>query len=290
MQLGDESESSNVEDRRGGGGIGAGGLGVGGVVVALIASYFLGVDPRTLLGMAETVQEVRHSAAPSQGQAIDPANDPEAAMKSEMSKILHKTEVTWGQIFQQSGAQYQPPKLTLYRGRIPTACGSGQAAMGPFYCPGDQKVYLDMGFFREMETRFKAGGDFARAYVIAHEIGHHVQKLTGISDKTDAMRQRMSATEFNKVSVRMELQADCYAGLWAQHANKIKPFLDPQDVDEALRAANAIGDDMLQKQARGAVVPDSFTHGTSAQRVRWFKTGFETGSVKACDTFSARDL
>lgn len=290
MQLGDESESSNVEDRRGGGGIGVGGLGVGGVVVALIASYFLGVDPRTLLGMAETVQEVRHSAAPSQGQAIDPANDPEAAMKSEMSKILHKTEVTWGQIFQQSGAQYQPPKLTLYRGRIPTACGSGQAAMGPFYCPGDQKVYLDMGFFREMETRFKAGGDFARAYVIAHEIGHHVQKLTGISDKTDAMRQRMSATEFNKVSVRMELQADCYAGLWAQHANKIKPFLDPQDVDEALRAANAIGDDMLQKQARGAVVPDSFTHGTSAQRVRWFKTGFETGSVKACDTFSARDL
>lgn len=291
MQLGDEEESSNVEDRRGGGGggMGIGGLGVGGVVVALIASYFLGIDPRTLLGVAQTVQEVRHSSAP-QGQAIDPANDPEAALKSEMSKILHKTEVTWGQIFQQSGAQYVPPKLTLYRGRIPTACGSGQAAMGPFYCPGDQKVYLDMAFFREMETRFHAGGDFARAYVIAHEIGHHVQKLTGISAKVDAARQRMSEVDFNKVSVRMELQADCYAGLWAQHANKIKPFLDPQDVDEALKAANAIGDDMLQKQARGAVVPDSFTHGTSAQRMRWFKTGFETGSVKACDTFSTRDL
>jgi len=289
MQLGDESESSNVEDRRGGG-IGVGGLGVGGVVVALIASYFLGIDPRTLLGVAEKVQEVRQTASPAQGQAIDPANDPEAAMKSEVSKILHKTEVTWTQIFQESGSQYRQPRLTLYRGRIPTACGAGQAAMGPFYCPGDQHVYLDMSFFREMETRFKAGGDFARAYVIAHEIGHHVQKLTGISDKTDALRQRLTGTEFNKVSVRMELQADCYAGLWAQHANKIKPFLDPNDVDEALRAANAIGDDMLQKQSRGAVVPDSFTHGTSAQRVKWFKTGFDTGSIKACDTFSARDL
>ncbi|MEP7154638.1 MAG: neutral zinc metallopeptidase [Betaproteobacteria bacterium] len=289
MQLGDESESSNVEDRRGGGiGVG-GGLGIGGVVIALIVSYFSGIDPRTLIGMAETVQEVRHSGAP-QGQAIDPATDPEAAMKSEVSKILHKTEVTWSQVFQQSGAAYTPPRLVLYRGRTPTACGTGQAAAGPFYCPGDQIVYLDMAFFNEMEQRFKAGGAFARAYVIAHEIGHHVQKLTGVSDKTDAMRQRMSATEFNKVSVRMELQADCYAGLWAQHANKIKPFLDPNDVDEALRAANAIGDDMLQKQSRGTVVPDSFTHGSSAQRVRWFKTGFETGSVKACDTFSARDL
>ncbi len=287
MRLDDETESSNVEDRRGGG-IGAGGLGIGGVVIALVASYFLGIDPRTLLGVAETVQEVRHGS--SQGQPIDPASDPEAALKSEMSKILHKTEVTWDQIFQQSGSRYQPPSLVLYRGRIPTACGSGQAAMGPFYCPGDQKVYLDLGFFREMETRFKAGGDFARAYVIAHEIGHHIQKLTGITDKTDAMRERMDAREYNRVSVRVELQADCFAGLWAQQANRAKQFLDPQDVDEALRAANAIGDDMLQKQSRGAVVPDSFTHGSSAQRMRWFKTGFEGGSMKACDTFAAREL
>ena len=290
MRLDDESESSNVEDRRGGGGIGrAGGLGIGTVVVALIASYFLGIDPRTLLGVAETVQNVRQ-AGPTAGQPIDPANDPDAALKSEMGKILHKTESTWSEIFQEGGGQYKKPILVLYRGQTPTACGAGQAAMGPFYCPGDQKVYLDMAFFRDMETRFKAGGDFARAYVIAHEIGHHVQNLTGITEKADALRGRMSEKDYNKVSVRVELQADCFAGVWAQHANRVKPFLDPQDVDEALRAANAIGDDMLQKQGRGVVVPDSFTHGSSAQRVRWFKTGFETGSMKSCDTFAAREL
>jgi len=289
MRLDDESESSNVEDRRGGGMGTAGGVGIGTVVIALVASYFLGIDPRTLIGMAETVQNVQHSAPP-QGRPIDPANDPEAALKSEMLKVLHKTEVTWGEQFQQMGGQYRKPVLVLYRGQTATACGAGQAAMGPFYCPGDQRVYLDMAFFREMEQRFRAGGDFARAYVIAHEIGHHVQNLTGITEKTDALRGRMSKTEYNRVSVRVELQADCFAGVWAQHANRAKPFLDPQDIDEALRAANAIGDDMLQKQARGVVVPDSFTHGSSAQRVRWFKTGFETGSMKACDTFGARNL
>jgi uncharacterized protein len=162
--------------------------------------------------------------------------------------------------------------------------------MGPFYCPGDQYVYLDMDFFREMERKFRAGGDFARAYVIAHEIGHHVQNQMGITGKTDAMRDRVSKVEYNKISVRVELQADCFAGVWAHHSNKAKPFLDPNDVDEALRAANAIGDDALQRQAQGAVVPDSFTHGTSQQRVRWFKTGFENGSVKGCDTFAARDI
>ena len=276
MRLDDESESSNVEDRRGGGMGRAGGVGIGTVVIALIASYFLGIDPRTLLGVAETVQSVRPSA-PS-GQPIEPANDPDAALKSEMGKILHKTETTWSEMFQQGGGQYKKPILVLYRGQTPTACGAGQAAMGPFYCPGDQKVYLDMAFFRDMETRFKAGGDFARAYVIAHEIGHHVQNLTGITGKTDALRGRVSEKDYNKVSVRVELQADCFAGVWAQHANRVKPFLDPQDIDEALRAANAIGDDMLQKQARGVVVPDSFTHGSSAQRVRWFKNGFESAN------------
>ena len=287
MRLEDESESGNVEDRRGGGMGRAGGVGIGTVVIALVASYFLGVDPRTLIGMAETVQNVQQ---PSPGRPIDPASDPEAALKSEMLKVLHKTEVTWGEQFQGMGGQYRKPVLVLYRGRTQTACGTGQAAMGPFYCPGDQKVYLDMAFFREMEQRFRAGGDFARAYVIAHEIGHHVQNLTGITEKADAMRARMSEKEYNRVSVRVELQADCFAGVWAFHANRAKPFLDPQDVDEALRAANAIGDDILQKQGRGVVVPDSFTHGSSAQRVRWFKTGFEGGSMKACDTFATRDL
>jgi predicted metalloprotease len=286
MRLEDESESSNVEDRRGSGVGRAGGVGIGTVVIALVASYFLGIDPRTLIGVAETVQ---HSA-PSQGRPIDPANDPDAALKSEMLKVLRKTEVTWDAQFQKMGRHYRKPVLVLYSGQTPTACGAGQAAMGPFYCPGDDRLYLDMGFFREMERRFHAGGDFARAYVIAHEIGHHVQNLIGIAEKTDALRSRMSKTDYNKVSVRVELQADCFAGVWAQLANREKPFLDPQDVDEALRAANAIGDDMLQKQAHGAVVPDSFTHGSSAQRVRWFKTGFEAANLKACDTFAARDL
>jgi len=287
MRIDDDRESDNVEDRRGGGGMGrAGGLGIGGVLLALVASYFLGIDPRTLLGVAESVQ----GGQQAQTRPLDPASDPDAGLRKEVSKILARTEDTWGTLFQQMGGTYQRPKLDLYRGSIPTACGAGQAAMGPFYCPGDQKVYLDMAFFQEMERRFKAGGDFARAYVIAHEIGHHVQNQMGITGKTDAMRDRVSKVEYNKISVRVELQADCFAGVWAYHSNKAKPFLDPNDVDEALRAANAIGDDALQRQARGAVVPDSFTHGTSAQRVKWFKTGFETGSVKACDTFATRDL
>jgi hypothetical protein len=287
MRLEDEDESRNVEDRRGGGMGGARGLGIGTVAIALIASYFLGIDPRALLGVAETLQNGQQS---TQSQPLDPANDPDAKLKSEVSKVLHKTETTWSEIFQQSGGQYSAPILVLYRGQTQTACGAGQAARGPFYCPGDQKVYLDLGFFQEMDTRFKAGGDFARAYVVAHEIGHHVQNLVGISKKANDLRARMSEQDYNKVSVRVELQADCLAGVWAQHANSAKTFLDPQDVDEALRAANAIGDDMLQKQARGVVVPDSFTHGSSAQRVRWFKQGFASGNMKDCDTFAARDL
>ena len=289
MKLDDERESDNFEDRRGsGGGIGrAGGVGIGTVVIALVASYFLGIDPSTLLNVA---QQVQGPATQGPSTPIDPAKDPDAALKTEMRKVLAKTEDTWAQLFSQMDKQYQPPKLVAFSGRTSTACGAGEAAMGPFYCPGDRAVYLDMAFFREMEQRFRAGGDFARAYVIAHEIGHHVQNLTGITDKTDSMRQRLSEKEFNKISVRVELQADCFAGAWAYHANRAKPFLDPGDVDEALKAANAIGDDMLQKQSRGVVVPDSFTHGSSAQRTRWFKTGFETGSLKACDTFASREL
>ena len=289
MRIDDDRESDNVEDRRGGGGgMGrAGGLGIGGVLLALVASYFLGIDPRTLLGVAESVQGGQPQ---SQSQPLDPAKDPDAGLRKEVSKILARTEDTWGSLFQQMGGTYKTPRLVLYSGTTRTACGAGQAAMGPFYCPGDQEVYLDLAFFQEMERRFKAGGDFARAYVIAHEIGHHVQNQMGITGKTDAMRDRVSKVEYNKVSVRVELQADCFAGVWAYHSNRAKPFLDPNDVDEALRAANAIGDDALQRQSQGAVVPDSFTHGTSAQRVKWFKTGFETGSVKACDTFASRDI
>jgi uncharacterized protein len=289
MKLDDETESTNFEDRRGGGGgmRRAGGIGIGTVLIALIASYFLGIDPRSLLGVAESVQGQPQS---SPSRPVDPANDPDAALASEMRKVLKKTEVTWSQLFTQMGGTYAQPELVAFSGSTPTACGAGQAAMGPFYCPGDQKVYLDMNFFREMERRFKAGGDFARAYVIAHEIGHHVQNQMGITGKTDAMRDRVSKVEYNKISVRVELQADCFAGVWAHHSNKAKPFLDPNDVDEALRAANAIGDDALQRQAQGMVVPDSFTHGTSQQRVKWFRTGFETGNLKACDTFAVRDV
>lgn len=288
MRLEDENESSNVEDRRGGGGRRVGGVGIGTVALALVVSYFTGIDPRTLLGVAENFQG--QGGGVEQSRPIDPGNDPEAAMKSEMARILHKTETSWSAMFSQMGGTYVEPRLVLYRGQTATACGTGQAAMGPFYCPGDSKVYLDMAFFDEMAGRFHAGGDFARAYVIAHEIGHHVQNLLGVSEQTEGLRQRLSREEYNRVSVRVELQADCFAGLWAQHANRARPFLDPDDIEEALTAANAIGDDMLQKQSRGVVIPDSFTHGTSAQRVRWFKTGYEGQSVKSCDTFKTRDL
>ena len=289
MRLDDERESENVEDRRGGGMGRVGGIGIGGVAIALVASYFFGIDPRVLLGLAETVQSARQSTTQSQpNRQIDPATDPDAATKSEVRKILAKTEDTWGALFQQMGSQYKTPTLVLYTRSTATACGSGQAAMGPFYCPGDARVYLDMNFFHELETRFHATGDFARAYVVAHEIGHHVQNLLGVTGKTDALRARLNESQYNKVSVRVELQADCFAGVWAYHANRAKPFLEAGDIDAALNAATAIGDDKLQQQSRGVVVPDSFTHGSSAQRVRWFKTGFEGGSMKTCDTFAAQ--
>jgi hypothetical protein len=288
MKLDDERESANIEDRRGGGGMRkAGGVGLGTIAIALIASYFLGIDPSTVLNVAQVVQG---PATSQPGRPLDPANDPDAALKTEMARVLAKTEDSWNEIFREMGTQYRAPKLVLFTGRTPTACGAGDAAMGPFYCPGDQKVYLDMAFFREMENRYRAGGDFARAYVVAHEVAHHVQNLIGITGKTDQLRQKLSEKEYNKISVKVELQADCFSGAWASHSHRKKAFIVGNDIEEALRAANAIGDDMLQKQSQGVVVPDSFTHGSSAQRVRWFKTGFETGSLRACDTFAARDL
>ena len=291
MRLDDERESDNVEDMRGasgGGGFGGRTIGIGGVVVVLVASYFLGVDPSVLLGMlsGDSGPGSPVPAQVAQGPAPPPpATDPQAML---VSHVLASTEDTWGQVFREAGKTYQPPKLTLFTRAFPTACGMGQSAAGPFYCPQDHKVYIDLQFFQLMRDRFHATGDFAQAYVIAHEVGHHVQTLLGITEQMEARRAHGSRTDANALSVRLELQADCFAGVWASRTDKSKHFLDPGDVDNALAAAAAIGDDTLQRQTQGQVVPDSFTHGTSAQRVRWLKRGLESGDVKSCDTFGAQ--
>ena len=262
-------------------GLVGGGLGVGGIVIALVA-YFLGFDPGTIVNVAEQVAPQRETREAPRGAPAD-------AMGQFVAKVLGSTEVVWSRIFQQANGQYVPPTLVLYDGQVRSACGMGQAAMGPFYCHGDSKLYIDLAFFRDLQARFHAPGDFAQAYVIAHEVGHHVQKLTGTLQKLEAARERVSRTEYNRTSVRMELQADCYAGVWGHHAGSMKQ-LDPGDVAEALNAATAIGDDRLQKQTQGRVVPESFTHGTSDQRVRWFKRGMDSGRPKDCDTFSTSSL
>jgi uncharacterized protein len=276
MQLGDQRASGNVEDRRGIGMVG-GGLGVGGIVIALVA-YFLGFDPSVVMNAAEQVGAQRETREAPKGAPAD-------EMGQFVSKVLGSTEDVWGRIFQQSKSQYRPPTLVLYDGQVRSTCGTAQSAMGPFYCPEDEKLYIDFAFFRDLQTRFHAPGDFAQAYVIAHEVGHHVQKLTGSFRQAEAARARGSQAESNRTSVRMELQADCYAGIWGHHAGTMKQ-LDPGDIAEALNAATAIGDDRLQKQTQGRVVPESFTHGSSEQRVRWFKRGLDSGSPKDCDTFS----
>ena len=290
MRLDDESVSDNVEDRRGdgGGGIpgGVGGVGVGTVVLALAASYFLGVDPSVILGLASRTQgtSVQQSAAPARKP---PADD---AMATFVGRVLTDTEKTWDQIFQDAGQQYRRPKLVLFTGRIPTACGTGATAQGPFYCPGDEKVYIDLAFYQELKDRFHAPGEFAEAYVIAHEVGHHVQKLKGISAKVEAAEQRAtSKAQANAYSVRLELQADCYAGVWGNRADKMKR-LESGEIEQALAAATAIGDDKLETEAQGYARPETFTHGTSEQRVRWFKRGMENGDPRECNTFSAPEL
>ena len=288
MRFDNERQSDNVEDRRGAGG-GRGGMrmgrrkiGVGTIVRALVAMYF-GVDPSVVLNSGLTGGGVSVEAP----AGAPPANDAEARF---VSMVLADTEATWQAIFQQGGGRYVEPKLVLFTGATRTACGVGQAAMGPFYCPGDQKVYIDLAFYDELRTRFRAPGDFAQAYVIAHEVGHHVQNLLGVSGKVQEARQRVSEAEGNQLSVRLELQADCFSGVWAHHADRARQVLEAGDIEEALGAAAAIGDDRLQKQAQGYAVPDSFTHGSSAQRVRWFKQGLASGELKSCDTFSARTL
>jgi len=291
----DGRESDNVEDRRGQSGrgmpggirIGRGGLGVGTIVLALVASYFLGIDPRVVMGVLGGME----GGATTQVQApAEPAGKPSDELGRFVAVVLADTEDTWRAIFRQGGETYREPKLVLFSGVYPTACGMGQSAAGPFYCPLDEKVYIDLSFFRQLHERFRAPGDFAQAYVIAHEVGHHVQKLLGIMEQTARLRQRMSEQEYNQVSVRVELQADCFAGVWAHHAHRERKILEPGDLDEALRAASAIGDDVLQKRSKGYVVPDSFTHGSAAQRVRWFRVGFDSGSMQACNTFEAREL
>lgn len=283
MRLDDQEESSNVEDRRSGGsGIGGKGIGVGTIVLALVAMYF-GVDPAVVLNVGQGLQQTETTEA----QPI-PKDDPMAVF---VAKVLGSTEETWGKVFQQSGHQYPAPKLVLFTGQTSTACGAGQAAMGPFYCPADRKVYIDLSFYQEMKNRFNAPGDFAQAYVIAHEVGHHIQNLMGTSEQVLRARQSArSEAEANDYSVRLELQADCFAGVWANHADGENRILEAGDVEEAMTAAAAIGDDALQKQAQGYAVPDSFTHGSSEQRMRWFNQGLSTGDVNQCNTFETNAL
>jgi uncharacterized protein len=285
MRLDDQQESNNVEDRRNSGGMrmgGGRGIGIGTIALALIAMYF-GVDPALVMNIGQGMSQNETA----ESQPI-PKDDPESKF---VAKVLGSTEQTWDKIFQTSGHQYPAPKLVLFRGQTPTACGTGQAGMGPFYCPGDQKVYIDLSFYEEMKNRFNAPGDFAQAYVIAHEVGHHIQNLMGTSDKVQQARQSArSEAQANQYSVRLELQADCYAGVWAHHADGANRILEAGDVEEAMTAAAAIGDDALQKQAQGYAVPDSFTHGTSQQRMRWFNQGLQLGDVNKCDTFSVASV
>ncbi len=302
MRLDDERASDNIEDRRGrGGGFGfpggrrvrmpggrrGGGIGIGGIIILLILAFVFGINPLEMLtggGGGSLPRQVEYQA-PSPSQTGQQAGNNE--MKEFVSKVLSTTERTWDKIFASQGQRYQAPKLVLFSGFVQSACGAAQSAMGPFYCPLDSKVYIDMSFFRDMRARLGAPGDFAQAYVIAHEVGHHVQNQLGIARTVTQARMRASKSEANALSVRMELQADCFSGVWARDNQRI---LEQGDIEEGLNAASAIGDDRLQKRSQGYVVPESFTHGSSAQRVRWFKRGLETGDISACDSFSARQL
>jgi predicted metalloprotease len=275
--------SNNVEDRRGMGGVSRGvvGGGIGTVVLALIA-MFLGIDPSIILEQTASVSNDPYlNSAPRQ-------TSPQAEKLTDfVSVVLADTEDTWSKIFREYGEVYQEPKLVLFTGTVQSACGYAQAAMGPFYCPADRKVYIDLSFYQDLKTRHHSPGDFAQAYVIAHEIGHHVQNLLGISSKVQSLQRRTGEVQSNQLSVRLELQADCFAGVWANRANQERQIIETGDVEEALNAASNIGDDRLQKQSRGYVVPDSFTHGSSSQRVKWFQQGLKTGDINQCNTFSA---
>lgn len=277
--------SQNVEDRRGSGiARKAGGGGIGVIVLALIAMYF-GVDPSIILNQGGGML----GGSGTESVQYQPTEE-EQQLAGFVSVVLADTEDAWNRVFERMGRRYQEPKLVLFSGSVESACGLGQAAMGPFYCPADQKAYIDLSFYRDLKLRHQAPGDFAQAYVIAHEIGHHVQNLLGISSKVQQARQQLGRTESNALSVKLELQADCLSGVWAHDADRTRQLLESGDVEEALNAASAIGDDRLQKQTRGYVTPESFTHGTSAQRVFWFKKGLKEGNINVCNTFESRQL
>ena len=300
MKWDGQRESSQIEDRRGSGGggragggirVGGGrGVGLGTIAVALVAGWIFGINPGTIIGVLGGLEGAAPGAtqqAPAPGATRSAPQDENARF---VSTVLASTEDIWQETFQASGRDYRKPVLVLYRGSTRSACGTGQAAMGPFYCPGDEKVYLDLGFFETMRRQLGAPGDFAQAYVVAHEVGHHVQHLLGITDRVDALRGRQSEAQANAMSVRLELQADCFAGVWAGRSQQAKNWLEQGDLEEAMNAAAQIGDDTLQQNAGGAVRPESFTHGSSAQRMRWFQRGFQSGQVSQCDTFQARSL
>ena len=272
--------SSNVRDRRGISARGAVGGGIGTIVIVLVA-MFLGVDPSALLQVGDAVSP----SGPAPGEAPPPPAGDSAAQF--VAAVLGDTEDTWNAVFAQGGRDYPEPTLVLFSDAVDSACGYAQAAVGPFYCPADQQVYIDLAFYRDLRERFGAPGDFAQAYVIAHEVGHHVQTVLGTSDQVRRAQQGASRTEANRLSVMMELQADCYAGVWAHHADRARDLLNRGDIEEALNAAAAIGDDRLQRQAGGSISPESFTHGTSEQRARWFRNGYEGGTLERCDVFSA---
>ena len=285
MEYENMPSSENIEDRRGqrGGAVGAGGLGLGAIVIIFAISYFTGISPQVLISGAEMVGVGQQQSAPPQTAPVDP-NDP---ARKFLAKVVGGTEAVWSEVLPaQTGVKYQPATLVIYDGATRSGCGGAQAAMGPFYCPIDKKVYLDTSFFRDMKTKFGGGGDFAYSYVVAHEIGHHVQDLLGILDKADEAKQSGSRTQANAISVRIELMADCLAGVWAFNADEKYHILDPGDVEKALATAQAIGDDRLQTAARGYAVPDSFTHGSSALRQQWLTTGLKSGDIKSCDTFA----
>jgi len=286
MDIRGRRQSSNVEDRRGMRPVRTGiGLSLGGVLFLVVLSLF-GINPLPFLGVATKAPEVEMQQSPEPYQE----SPQETKLREMTAVVLGDTEETWNAILPQYGIQYVEPTLVLFSGAVQSGCGTAESAMGPFYCPLDQKVYIDMSFYDDLSQRFGAPGDFAQAYVIAHEVGHHVQNLVGTAEKVRGMQERMSPADANALSVRMELQADCFAGVWANHAARSRQLLEAGDVEEGLNAASAIGDDRLQHKSQGRIVPDAFTHGSSEQRVRWFRKGLESGTPDACDTFSAKQL
>jgi predicted metalloprotease len=279
----DSRRSDNVEDERGSG-LGRRGAGIGvGTLIIVVIGYFMGVNPATLLSLLNGGDPQAVTAPAPATSGTDSASDPQVDF---VRAVLGETEDVWGAYFKSHGQTYMPPKLVLFSQSVASACGFASSAAGPFYCPGDQKVYIDLTFYRQLASEFGAPGEFARAYVIAHEVGHHVQNLLGITDKASQAEQRAGRAA-NRISVQVELQADCFAGVWAEQANQARKILEPGDLEQGLQAASSVGDDTLQKREQGTVVPDSFTHGSSAQRVRWFRRGFDSGNLDNCDTFNA---